>query len=84
MRFFLALVIYMGAKRDSDSKSFWKELEENREILRSKSLKRFSQIERYCYNRGFVLVILAAGNLSKLTTKASLLYRDTNTFISIV
>ena len=49
MRVFLALVIYMGAKRDTGSKSFWKEWEENREILRLMSLKCFSQIKRYLH-----------------------------------
>ena len=37
-----------------------------------------------CYNRGLVLVILAAGNRLNLITTASLLYRGTNTLISIV
>jgi len=44
---FLALVIYIGAKRDCGSKTFWKEQEENRKILSSKSLKRFSKLKRY-------------------------------------
>jgi len=49
MRVFLALVIYMGAKRECGSKSFWREREENRRVLRSMSLKRFSQIKRYLH-----------------------------------
>jgi len=49
MRVFVALVIYMGANRDCGSKAFWRDRAENRQVLHSMSLKRFSQIKRYLH-----------------------------------
>lgn len=42
IRVFLALLIYMGARRGSGSNSFWGKEGEYREVFRAMSLKRFS------------------------------------------
>jgi len=47
MRVFVALVIYMRANRYCGSKGFWRDQEENRQVLRLMNLKCFSQINRY-------------------------------------
>ena len=48
IRVFLALLIYMGTKRDCGSTRFWKGQGESW-IFRAMSLERFSQIKRYLH-----------------------------------
>ena len=47
MRVFVALVIYMRANRYCGSKGFWRDQEENRQVLRLMNLKCFGQINRH-------------------------------------
>ena len=48
IRVFLALLIYMGARRGMGSQGFWR-YKGGDSILRTMSLKRFSQIKRYLH-----------------------------------
>jgi len=48
IRVFLALLIYMGARRGMGSQGFWR-YKGRDSILRTMSLKRFSQIKRYLH-----------------------------------
>lgn len=48
IRVFLALLIYMGARRGMGSLGFWSNIRKD-SILRAMSLKRFSQIKRYLH-----------------------------------
>ena len=48
MRVFIALLIYMGARRGMGSQGFWR-YKGGDTILRTMSLKRFSQIKRYLH-----------------------------------
>lgn len=73
IRVFLALLIYMGARRGCGSNSFWGKEGEHREVFRAMSQKRFSQIKRYLHISDPALQLSRSEWFQKLEPLSSML-----------